>query len=699
MQSNRRFILNIIIAYLAIMSTLLFLELTLYFVPNPSICENHAHFYYLAIASIGAIIMYFILEKRHNKAIDIKPIILIIASIVLITGLIVIWIQPEEELFVGETKTLTAVFTNMDKFNYSIRLVAFLGCALLIIHATTHKKHSLKSFHWMHYLIIAVGLVSIVASLILEWDKYVMFASLDTTSETFPKIESLFGNENVFGMVIMFSMSSTLIVREMRKRWWHLPLYYLFFVELILTSSLTSIISVLILTIAYIVFKAVIGLKHHLKAYLIRFAIYGSLCVGIILLFYFGKINEIKPFSNLVDFLQNEILSKDFTTLTQRTTLWYIAWLVISKTPTGIIFGRGYGLSIRLFNYQESVFRGAPLENGVVHTHSGYVDLFMNFGLLGLIIYLAGIVYFIFCIIRIFKSGKIKEAFIFLMSFIMYSTYLVAEEGHIFKGSMNGWTFAAIYFMPVITYSLTLKKKEDTSSLEKYCQKFKEKVFDRTPMPLMVCFMLLFPTIMILTNVPLWSDPHFSFSIILLLEIVLSSIFIFPLLSRVLNIHKKGYALRALFYSIGVNILPITFYVLSITEVVSIFNILWLPFLLYVSISLVTIFLIYIINERWITVEEYLEPFAKMGVFPILASLVGGFLVFIFSTVTNVVWPFSGVYPAIVVLIMGYVTNLFICLLPSKMKYCRYIDCYNSIYNRYELFMLKREDYVYEKRK
>lgn len=690
MNISKRFILNIIFAYLGIIASVLFLELVLYTIPNVSISDNHAQYYLLGLSGIACVVAYFFLEYRKNKKITFMPIVIICGSILLVSGLLAIWLQPSVETLHYGYQTMDVTFTKMDKLNYSLRLIAFIGCLFILIHATTNKKLTTKSFHWMYYIIAALGVISVIISLIIEWDKYVAIATLEKgPDEKFPSIVCVYGNENVYGITLMFSMAALIVVREIKRHWWQLPLFYILLIELIFTSSVTCLLTVGIFFTMFLIYKGVVGIKTRIRLYLTKITIYIVLVIAIVVVLYYGKINDIKPFSNIVDFIIEEILNKNTSTFSGRFYLWSIAGKLISKDFLSIAFGRGYGVSMRLFHYQFALETGNPLWAGPPHIHNGYIDMMMDFGVVGCAIYALGVFYFIKAIIFMFKNKKASLGFIYLSVFIAVS--IVAsflENIYPFKGCVNGLAYGGLFLMPPICYmknspNYNLIENKDGEAIKQDNKKY--------PLVLIASILAVIPALFLFISNEIRSDVNILFTIIFVIEILLVTIIIEPLnIQFFSNIGKKPLLKKTIYLIISIMIPALIYVLILFNPTMDIGTVLWLPLVGYVAISLSLMFLFHIVEGKKFMIKNYFSIFKDIAFIPLFA-LGGAIIVIIACILLNYRATLATQWVYLLLLLVGFAINLFIIFIPNKMPYCYAIDKANQVYNKYEEFFILRE--------
>ena len=243
--------------------------------------------------------------------------------------------------------------------------------------------------------------------------------------------------ETMFAGFMAFYFSSLLSVNKQRKIFFQfcslLSVLLIYFGQ-----SATSLMSVIF------IFLTTQGLK--------RLSITSKKSVFIVLLFLIFTC--LIMFLLLVNF--NTFLSvndKDVT-LSGRTILWDTLWQFIREKPW---LGYGYG----------SFFSGEGREANLlwqkhdwspVHSHNGYIQLWLNLGLIGLSVFILGYISCLFnSLFKYLVSKDLRMLWIFL--FLIYTIFSNMTEVSFFSSS-NIWiiTLASIYSMKIKAKKTTVKK-------------------------------------------------------------------------------------------------------------------------------------------------------------------------------------------------------------------------------------------------
>ena len=245
--------------------------------------------------------------------------------------------------------------------------------------------------------------------------------------------QGIFPHKNGLGEC-MFTAFLTFYFLSLLNKKRQLFLYFCCFMSVVITyfsESATALMSVLF------IFAIAQGLK--------RLSLKSKKSVLLILLFLI--FSALALFLLLINF--NTFLSvndKDIT-LSGRTILWDTLWEFIRQKPwLGYGYGSFFSGESRTAYLLWQIHTWSP-----VHSHNGYIQLWLNLGLVGLIVFISGYISCLFnSLFKYLVSKDPKHFWIFL--FLIYSVFLNFTEVSFFTSS-NIWiiTLASIYSMKIST--------------------------------------------------------------------------------------------------------------------------------------------------------------------------------------------------------------------------------------------------------
>lgn len=249
--------------------------------------------------------------------------------------------------------------------------------------------------------------------------------------------------ESMFTGFMAFYFSSFLNISKRRKIFFQV-LTFLAFLIVYFSESATALVSIVF------IFLTAQGLK--------RLSVTSKKSVLLVLLFLIFTC--VVMFLLLVNF--NTFLSvndKDVT-LSGRTILWDTLWQFIREKPW---LGYGYG-SFFSGESREATLLWQIHDWSPVHSHNGYVQLWLNLGLIGLIVFLLGYASCLFnSLFKYLVFKDIRMLWIFL--FLIYTVFLNMTEVSFFS-SGNIWiiTLASIYSMKFKTKTTVVQKAVASTS-------------------------------------------------------------------------------------------------------------------------------------------------------------------------------------------------------------------------------------------
>jgi exopolysaccharide production protein ExoQ len=316
------------------------------------------------------------------------------------------------------TYTFTQLFV-FSKFsihnNQFIPLYVFIGfCFLSSLWSTNFITSTKESITLLGCLIIAINFYATGRSLSIQ--KY-FFTFLKVTAVVslfliifFPEAASnvekfadawngVFPHKNYFGrlMALLFLLSIFLF-KGINK-----IIYSLLSLVLVFLSTSVGAIFVILALLPLLYFIKIISKFKNNQKIAIFF-------VGL----FIGTITILSLYLNFENFLG--AFNKD-STLTGRTDLWYIAMKFIAAAP---ILGYGYGA---FWTGEGSIGEKFILQASweAPHAHNGYIDLTLEIGVFGLIIFILMLFYIIKRSLTLyFKTGDIFPLLVFL--------YLIVEN-------------------------------------------------------------------------------------------------------------------------------------------------------------------------------------------------------------------------------------------------------------------------------
>ena len=124
------------------------------------------------------------------------------------------------------------------------------------------------------------------------------------------------------------------------------------------------------------------------------------------------------------------------------------------------MFGVGFRNSDSLIGGFWYVNRGVSFNGDItLSAHSGYMQILMNFGLVGVLIYGAFLVYYIYCFIRLVKN-HLRFAILYLLIGVSMSVYAITESVIFFNPNTQGILVGIAFYLPMINRWKHIKHHE-----------------------------------------------------------------------------------------------------------------------------------------------------------------------------------------------------------------------------------------------
>jgi exopolysaccharide production protein ExoQ len=305
----------------------------------------------------------------------------------------------------------------------SVRTVALIGSSLFGLYLATRYslKEQLQLLAWTFG--IAIGLSFLFA---IGLPKYGIMAGLHSG-----KWRGMFTHKNVLGksMVLSCLVFLLLALDQSRSKYWYWIGLSLSVFMLAISQSSSAIITLLIIFVVFLVIRIV-----RLPYILMVPTILCLVIVGVCANFWLA--------SNTTSLLGS--IGKD-ATLTGRTDLWPAVLDKIWQRPW---FGYGYsGFWGNWESESEYVWRVTSWDPP--NAHNGMLDIWLDLGLLGLSIYLAGLLSGLGRGIAYLRHSRTAEAFWPIM-YIMYFWFSNQTESGFLRQNEIYWLFYVVVTLSLI---------------------------------------------------------------------------------------------------------------------------------------------------------------------------------------------------------------------------------------------------------
>ena len=446
-----RFTLTNIMFWIVLMLSCFLAENYALFTNAPRTGFDSLPLYFLTFAIIGLLVFYYITEHKKNGLTFDK--ILLPAFIMM--GALLIWtiFRQGDRTFtnwVGDG-TLNITFTFGDRMLAALQVVIWLAVLYAIVFVYNRYRLNLESYRWIPKVYIIIVLLLCLIDLFYEWD---IIAGIFGGTYTGAGVEFIFGNQNVWALVLFSGMLTGLILSYKRFSWYYFSTMIAIYLYMIFTTSATSIyISLLVIALypAYEIYKAIRKDKNRGLKILVVYVSIWTVVIGLVALF----INIGVPiFANFWAFVDKSLLHKDFLTITGRTEIWTHIIDLLKQNPLDFIFGLGHQTGSKIFQiYNAGAY---PVKSA----HNGIMEVFLRYGLLGVIIYSGVLLLVFFCLVLHTRQKRYRFVIIYGLAYLALLSHSVAESTNFFTPNVGGVYFGMFFLLPILNILQNKKFKE-----------------------------------------------------------------------------------------------------------------------------------------------------------------------------------------------------------------------------------------------
>ena len=404
----------------------------------------------LAILSIGCLaclFMYYFVSHKENKM-KIDWVLLPGIAIVGISLILGIWLQGTSTVtYLDGSKTLTISFTTYEKARASVILVLFLALMYAALFMMNANRPSNRILKFLAYVGVGAAVLSIIYSLCTDMDIYIdMYKGVGTTGRY---VDSFYGNKNYYGGVLLIGILTCIILNYYRPRFhWYLLMLVFLGVSISITALLPTLIGAVAVTLYFLEEIVHFAVKKKWK-YCIFALVSLLLLLAVVIIVYCGSKHNWRGFPTLDEFVSKAFKDKNFSNLSDRTTLWKVLVPMCFDSPVHTIFGHGFLISEKyILNVTEALRNG--YQPGVRTTHNGYLEMMFDYGLIGLVIHVILIGYFVYCAIRLLLEKRFHFVFTYMFVVICCAVYNFCESSSFFDAGTKEIYMTVLFMMPVI---------------------------------------------------------------------------------------------------------------------------------------------------------------------------------------------------------------------------------------------------------
>ncbi len=424
----------------------------------------------LSAGCLACLVMYYFVNHKENK-VKLDYVLLPGIAIVGLCLLLGIWLQGSVTYpYADGTDSVTVTFSVYEKVRASIIVVLFLGVAYAFTFMMNINRPSNRILMLLAYVGIGAAVVSVIFSLITEMNVYVAIFKGDEIHGL--SIDSFYGNKNYYGGILFVGILTCIIANYYRPRLhWYILMVALYVILISTAAVLPSLISTI--AVPLYLFEEIIRFAVKKKWKYCIFALVSLLILmSLALTFYWGSRHEWKGFVGLDNYISEVFKTKNFITYSGRTKIWTTVLPLCFDSPLHAILGHGFLLSRKSLIAITSVMYNSST-NGVQTTHNGYLETLFDYGMVGLIVHVILIGYFVYAAIRLLLEKRFH--FVFVYSFVVAccAVFNFCESSSFFDAGVKEIYMTMVFMMPVIAEYKISRRQEKLEEIKNHPAKLK----------------------------------------------------------------------------------------------------------------------------------------------------------------------------------------------------------------------------------
>lgn len=387
----------------------------------------------LMIGLWGYYIFAEVIKKRNQFNRTHTIVVATLCSLVAL-NIIAIFVQPSivhENVFIRASEVdpssvgkLAEVIVPISVTHRVVFIFELIAAAMLIytgLFVFPKRFTSLKFIKYLGWLLFGFLLALIVFGYIAEFDKYVGFIkyvlNIDRTADNIYvfAVQSFILHRNAYGMMMMVGIIFTLICHSFDKKWYYYAIAAFLYINMIFSLCKTGLLISALVVFIYVIYRLVSTYKERKKfcktALISIFSV--VLVVGVI--FGIALISKGKVFGKLYSLIES--ITGGGGTIETRTFIWDNSYQLMRNGWW--LIGRGFGT----FNTMLMPMNDMTHADPVFPSHSSYIGLVAEGGILYLLAYIALLCYAGYAIYKSYKKDPALTLAISLgvLSFVLYS--------------------------------------------------------------------------------------------------------------------------------------------------------------------------------------------------------------------------------------------------------------------------------------
>ena len=396
----------------------------------------------LTTAIIGLLVLYYFLEhKKNGLTLD-----RILLPSIIVAGLLLIWTVSRQDHrtftnFDG-TGTFEISFSKKERIMASLQVVIWLAVIYALDFVYNRFRLNKESYRWVGKIYLASVLIMVLIDIFYEGDSIV---AIFNGTYTGAGLEFVMGNANVWALLLFAGFLTTVVLSYKKfSIWYYIPMMFLYTFSIMTSCATTTFIGAFVI-VAYTLYEILSHFKENKKQSIKHLIIFfGSLAIVGLLLTLLILVIKVPMFVNYWEFVDSTTFHKNFFTMTGRTTIWKKIFELLKENPLDLIFGLGHQTASNIFRiYVSESF-------GVKSAHNAVMEVFLRYGLFGIVVYLLMIGLTAFCLLRSFIKKKYRFAIIYGLCFAAIMAHSMTESTTLFTPNVGGLYFSFVFILPIL---------------------------------------------------------------------------------------------------------------------------------------------------------------------------------------------------------------------------------------------------------
>ena len=329
--------------------------------------------------------------------------------------------DPDHQEVIGTVEHAVIQVSAIHKFIFISEIVATIMFIYIGLFIFPKRIKTIIFLKYLGFALFIFLLVLMIYGYIVDANKYALFFKhIFMHDRTDPDIyhkcvTSFIINRNAYGMCMMMGIIFAFINHSIHKKWFYYLFAGIFYFNMIFSLCKTGLLISMILILIYVGYRLAVTFKEHKKRNLIFIITFGSIVLiggGILGVSILSK-------GKILGFIYdsyNEIF-RGGKTLDNRSYIWDNTYRLLRDGNW--LIGRGFGIinlllqPMNILSHSEKVFP----------THSAYLSLIAEGGILFLVAYLALLTYSGYVIVKCYKKEPSITIAITLgvLAFVFYS--------------------------------------------------------------------------------------------------------------------------------------------------------------------------------------------------------------------------------------------------------------------------------------